>query len=81
MFVLCFLGAVPGTGGSSEPSVFRSPKMIPQDGRAAHGPRHSAMNNPLRPCRGYVSLLVAPLGWVCALLLRFCGLWGWHGVW
>ena len=42
-------------GGSLEPSVFPSPQLTPQDGKAAHGPRHPAMNIPLRFCRDYIS--------------------------
>ena len=36
-------------GGSSDPSVPRSSGVSLQKGRAAHGPRHPALTNPLRP--------------------------------
>ena len=38
-------GAVPVVGGSSDPSVLRSPGATPQKGRAAHGPRHPAVTS------------------------------------
>ena len=49
--VIAPLGAVPAVGGgSSDPSVPRSPGVTLQEGRAAHGPLHPAVNIPLGIC-------------------------------
>ena len=50
-------------GGSSDPSVLRSPGATPQKGRAAHGPRHPAVIIPLRLCLLDVCLLLG-VSWV-----------------
>ena len=50
-------------GGSSDPSVLRSPGATPQKGRAAHGPRHPAVIIPLRLCLLNVCLLLG-VSWV-----------------
>ena len=44
--VVAPLGAVPVVGGSSDPSVLRSPGVT-LEGRAAHGPLHLAVNRSL----------------------------------
>ena len=59
-------------GGSSEPSVPRSPEMTPQECRAAHGPRHPAMTSPLRLCSvcGFsVSGQTGVCSCICAVIL------------
>ena len=48
-------GAVPVVGGYLYPSVLRSPGVTPQKCRAAHGPRHPAVTNPLRLLSDFVS--------------------------
>ena len=55
-------------GGSSDPSVLRSPGATPQKGRAAHGPRHPAVIIPLRLCLLDVCLLLG-VSWVFVWLL------------
>ena len=55
-------------GGSSDPSVLRSPEATLQKGRAAHGPRHPAVIIPLRLCLLDVCLLLG-VSWVFVWLL------------
>ena len=50
MFAFALPGAVPVVGGSSDPSVLRSPGASPQKSRAAHGPLHPAVIIPPRLC-------------------------------
>ena len=63
LFAFAPPGAVPVVGGSSDPSVLRSPGATPQKGRAAHGPRHPAVIIPLRLCLLNVCLLLG-VSWV-----------------
>ena len=66
--VFCLVLAPPGAvpvvgGGSSDPSVPRSPGVTLQEGRAAHGPLHPAVTSPPRLC------------WFCVwFLLGFSGM-------
>ena len=53
VLVFCATGGrFPWWGGSSEPSVPRFSGVSPQKGRAAHGPRHPAVNIRLGICKG-----------------------------
>ena len=72
----CISGAVRVAGGSLEPSVPRSP----QERRAAHGPRHPAMNIPLGLCRGLCQFVVRLFRSFFALMLRLFFLRGWYVV-
>ena len=45
MIAFALPGAVPVVGGSSDPSVLRSPGVSPQKCRAAHGPPPPCCDN------------------------------------
>ena len=54
--------------------------MTPQECRAAHGPRHPAMNIPLGLCRGLCQFVVRLFRSFFALMLRLFFLRGWYVV-
>ena len=73
-------GRFPWWRGSSDPSVPRSPRVSPKRGRAAHGPRHPAMNVPLGLCRGLCQFVVMLFRSFFALMIRLFFLTGWYVV-
>ena len=68
-------------GGSSDPSVLRSPGATPQKGRAAHGPRHPAVTSPPRQCYFCVRFrLFGFSGILLGFIFGVLSLWGWETV-
>ena len=68
-------------GGSSDPSVLRSPGATPQKGRAAHGPRHPAVTSPPRQCYSCVRFrLLGFSGMLLGFMFGVLSLWGWYNV-
>ena len=68
-------------GGSSDPSVLRSPGATPQKGRAAHGPRHPAVTSPPRQCYSCVRFrLFGFSGILLGFMFGVLSLWGWDTV-
>ena len=68
-------------GGSSDPSVLRSPGATPQKGRAAHGPRHPAVTNPPRQCYFCVRFrLFGFSGILLGFMFGVLSFWGWDTV-
>ena len=63
-------------GGFLDPSVPRSPGVAPQEGRAAHGPRHPALPIPLRLVRGFDRLLYCALLVFCVSFVLVISSWG-----
>ena len=73
MFVFALPGAVPVVGGYLYPSVPRSLGVSPQKGslRAAHGPRHPAVNKSLEILLGFCWVVCSVLGFGEGLLFWF----------
>ena len=63
-------------GGFLDPSVPRSAGVAPQEGRAAHGPRHPALPIPLRLVRGFDRLLYCALLVFCVSFVLVISSWG-----